>query len=292
MLILLVACAAPSDPVGADTAVRWTDPTLDDDWSALVPEADVAPTWTAAEVGAQIDRALAGGLPGPERPLATYLELLSHADAACPGSEYVGGFAVFGLCTTTSGYSYSGASGLIVDDTRAEGTDGVPTGSLFVSTAPADYYITRPDGTQFAAGGTLTLNVVQDATGLHTRSTISGTWMDDGDTSWLATGFSGALGMSRNLSADGHAQLEIDGPLSVGGASVSFARVQVMDACPDGVRGGAVSVRQPDSSWYTLTFPNGCHACGRVTWQDGSDRGEACIDVTPLLAAVSVEMPL
>ena len=291
--LLLLACSAPSDSAVADTAPRWNDPTTDDDWSALVPETETAPRWSAAEVGAEVDRALSHGLPGPERPLATYRELLTYGDASCPTAATANGFAVFGVCTAASGYSYSGVADLIVDDRRVEGPDGARSGMLYVSTAPADYFIIRPDGTRLGAGGTLTLNVSQDASGLHTRSTLQGTWLDDGESSWLSQGFSGALGLTRNVSPEGEARLDIDGALTVGGASLVFTQVQVTPtACPTGVRSGAISVRQPDASWYTLTFPIGCGACGTVTWQDGSIHGEACIDAVPLLAAVTVEVPL
>jgi hypothetical protein len=291
IILLLLACSAPSGSADTNTSPPWTDPTVDDDWSHLVPDADAAPRWTAAEVGAQVDRALALGLPGPEHPLATYLELLRHRDAGCPITTTPNGFEVFGICTAASGYSYSGVADLLIEDSRDEATPNA--GALFVITAPADYFIVRPDGTQFGAGGTLTLNNVRDSAGLHTRSTISGTWQDEGDTGWLGSGFSGSLGISRNFAPEGSVQLSVDGSLTIGGSSLAFDRLELSPgACADGFRAGAIAVRQPDSSWFTLTFAGGCTACGQVTWQDGSPQGQACVDPAPLLAAAQLDVPL
>ncbi len=287
-LLLLLACAEPPAPAAA-APVDWTDPTADDDWTGLVPSTPIAPTWGIAEIEAQFDLAFEGGLPTPHEALATYLELLTHGDADCPGSEFNQGFAVFGLCTSAEGYSYSGAAGLLTTDERTYLDDGSWTGYYSTFSAPADYFIIRPDGTRLSAGGTFNLNDGNRGSGAEWRSSITGSWQDSGHDGWLKEGYSGTLFYDGSRDVEGNAVQNVRGTITVNGVSVAMESVRV-DAtqCRTGFVSGTFYLRQPDTSWFTLILPTGCSTCGTVTWEDGSTIGEACLDPRPFFSVIDL----
>lgn len=282
IVLLLLACAADPAPPA------WVDPTADDDWSDLVPTPSRGPALTADEVAERVALALADGLPLPQPVLADYRELLAHGDAACPGDTFAEGFQVIGGCTTAEGYTYQGAAGLQVDDRRTVAEDGSWTGEASVLTAPADYVITRPDGTRLQAGGTLSIRVARDAGGDRWSAAILGTWQDDGLPGWLGDGYSGALTVEGSEPPGGEPTQKVDGALTVHGASLQLAGVLVApETCADGAQAGAVRLRQDDGTWYTLTLDAGCGGCGTLTWDDTEALGEACVDLSALPASLA-----
>jgi hypothetical protein len=285
MLALLAAILGCSDAPPPSSA--WTDPSEDDDWASLVPSGEHAPRWTADEVAAQFDVALASGVPLPGPVFAAYEELRTHGDGACPGDQFEGGFLVIGTCTSEEGYTYSGSAGITETDARVFADDGTWTGSYFRMTSPADYFIVRPDGTRLRAGGNLRQEATRSADRTTWSNAIAGTMIDEGADGWLRDGFSGALEI-RGEEAYGGRFGTFEGSLTVSGVSLEFVAVQVQpDSCPDGLHGGTVRLRQDDATWYDIAFETGCGACGTLTWNETDALGKVCLDVSPLHAALS-----
>lgn len=276
---LLIAGCAPAEP-------GWLDPSADDAWDELVEEVRHEPGWDAGEVGAQVDLALADGLPLPHPVLDRYRELLTHGDATCPGDTFTGGFLVVGSCTSADGYTYSGSAGLVEEDQREGDPEGEWTGYALVHSAPADYVVTRPDGSRLAVGGNLYVRAEREGSTELWVSRIAGTIVDDGADGWLAGGYSGSIEL-QSTEEDGATWVKLHGSLTVAGVSLELADLELDDAaCPGGVARGGLAVRQPDATWYELEFPEGCGSCGPVTWDRSTELGEACVDPAPLWAAV------
>lgn len=280
--VLLLAACAP-DPV--PEATPWVDPAADDTWPVGGTDTTRAPAWDGQGVADQVDLATSTGLPTPQRVIEVYRELLSHGNDVCPGHEFEGGFVMLGGCTTDEGYHYSGAAGIIEEDSRVWTGDDW-TGSVRVTSAPADYVITRPDGDRLAVGGTLRIDLRDDGSHRDWSVAISGTFHDDAGTDWLGEDFSGVLEL-RGSEDPGRVQQRVNGSLSLFGASMDFQDLEVQpDTCPDGFVGGTIRVRQPDATWNELVLPGGCSPCGEVTWEGGAALGQGCVDPAPWMAVV------
>lgn len=286
--ILLLACT--SEPVSCEEpAAEWLDPTADDDWSALIEGGSVEPPWSAVEVGAELERALQNGLPTAQPVLADYRELLSHGDTDCPGDEFVEGFAVVGSCESEEGYIFTGAAGLATTDTRVYAEDGSWTGLYTVITAPADYVITRPDGSALSAGGTLLQSLSRDSVESHWNSSIAGTWFDSaGTVPWLQEGFSGDLSIDGRQETTGTFLQVVRGGATLLGASLLFDELSIAPSdCADGIWAGSISIRQSNGAWYRLDFDEHCSTCGQLYDDDEQEMGELCIDPAPFFEALT-----
>ena len=278
IFLLLAALLLPGCQ-GPEKGGTWVDATADDRWP-VDSGAPPAPAWTAQEVADQVNRATSYGLPTPGRVLDDYLELLSHGDEVCPGNYFEEGFVVLGGCDSTEGYHYTGAAGVV----REEESGG---GQGRISSAPADYVITRPDGSRLIAGGTFFWEL-RDQTGRRQWSMrVGGTFEDEAATDWLGAAFSGMLSADGMEDAAG-AQQRITGSLSVGGVSMDMQNVVLQpSACPDGFMGGTFRVRQPDATWNELSLPQGCGACGEVRWEGGDSLGSGCVDPQPWIDQIA-----
>lgn len=271
--LLLIGCRGPQEES------RWVDVTADDLWpvdSGPPP----GPAWTAQEVADRVDEAVSLGIPSPQRVLEDYLELLSHGDEGCPGSYFEEGFVVLGGCDSLEGYHFTGAAGVVREDER-QGEGDQEHGHLRISSAPADYVITRPDGSRLIAGGTFFLEQrVQDHR-MEWSVRIGGTFEDEAAADWLGAGFSGLLSFDGLADAQGEQQ-RVTGSMSVGDVAIDMQDVVVQPSvCPDGFMGGRFRVRQADATWNTVELPQGCGACGEVLWEGKEPLGSGCVDPQP-----------
>lgn len=281
---LLFACVCsgcggddPSKAPGSEAATGWTDPAADDDWSDLIDPPPEGTAATAADVEAGIARALAHGAPSASVVFARYLDLLDQGDADCPGSAMAGGFEVHGVCTSAAGVTFSGVAGLVTMDERLDTTDGDWTGRYSVMTAPADFVITRADGTQLQAGGVLRYEE-QRGPSLQWTSQVAGTWADGDATGWLGEGFSGELHVQGEDRGGGERTLRFNGGYSAGVDTIGFDGVFLSDRdCPDGVFQGKLGLRLGDGQWAGLQFDR-CAACAEAVLDDGTALGEVCVD--------------
>lgn len=279
MPLLGVGCAPP--------LAGWVDPTADDDWSALVPAGEHTPAWDAAGFAERFDTAFSTGVPLPQPVLDAYRELLSHGDATCPGTDFEDGFLVMGSCTSAEGYTYSGAAGLETEDLREGDPEGDWTGSARVQSAPADYVITRPDGTRLLVGANLMVSVARSTDTQQWSTRIAGTVQDEAATGWLGEGYSGSLEVEGRTDADGSRQW-LQGGFTTLGVTLDLVQLEVRpEACADGFVGGTVRMRQEDATWYALVLPEGCGRCGPLTWEGDTALGEACLDPAPLVASMA-----
>lgn len=278
-LLVGIGCAPP--PPG------WVDPTADDDWSALVPADEHAPAWDAAAFAERFDAAFAAGVPLPQPVLAAYRELLGHGDATCPGTTFEDGFLVMGSCTTAEGYTYSGAAGLQTEDLREGDPEGDWTGTATVTSAPADYVITRPDGTRLLVGGNLAVSVARSTDNQEWSARIAGTVQDEAAAGWLGDGYSGNLDVVGHLDPHGSWQW-LHGSFTTLGVTLDLVQLEVRpEACADGFFRGTVRMRQTDATWYEMVLPEGCARCGPLTWEGDTALGEACLDPAPLFASMA-----
>jgi hypothetical protein len=274
-VLLLAGCREPEG--------TWVDATADDRWpvdTGVPPR----PMWSAQEVADQVDRAASFGVPTPQRVLSDYLELLSHGDDACPGHYFEEGFVVLGGCDSGQGYHYTGAAGVVREDTR-QGDAG--SGHLRVNSAPADYVITRPDGSRLIAGGTF-FGELRSQEGLQQWTVrLGGTFEDDAATDWLGAGFSGLLAFDGLADMQG-VQQRVSGSLSVGGVAIDMQEVVLNPSiCPDGFMGGRFRVRQPDASWNELVLPDSCGSCGSVRWEGTELPGSGCVNPKPWIDQIA-----
>lgn len=274
------------DDSGVVTATDWTDPGADDDWSHLIDPGPSAAEYTAADVVSAIDNATQHGIPDVGSVLSAYLDLLSQGDASCPGSALTEGFEVFGTCTAASGVTYSGVASLNRVDDRVDGPSGW-SGQASVMSSPADYTITRVDGTQLSVGAFFMVMMQRDSRGTQATHTLRGTVVDTGGPAWAQAGFSGDLFLNAGAQPDGATELMLEGSMSVGSGSLILESLRVSpDACPDGVAGGALSVRMTDGTWLRVVFHSTCSACGTALDADGQLMGDACINPGPWLSVV------
>lgn len=250
--------------------------------------AEHEPTLDAAGFAAAFDAVLAAGFPLPQTVFADYRELLGHGDGSCPapgGSEY---FDVPQGCTTGDGFTFRGHAGVMVSDSRVYSRDGSWTGAFAQFSDPADYSITRPDGTGLQAGGILETLVMQEGGVTTWSAAMAGTFLDEGQPDWLGDTFSGGFDLAGSGTGDAAAQT-VDGELSIGAVALGFEALELSPGtCPTGAIGGALSLRQSDATWFTLTLADGCGACGSLVWNGVDQLGEACVNLVPVLDTVAI----
>jgi hypothetical protein len=273
-LILLLGCSGS----GTDSGEAQRTDTAHDhwDWDGLAPE------WSSEEVAEELDGALAFGLPRADVLSENILDLLARGDDACPGHSTQISHTIWGLegCTAETGYSYRG---ILVYEEQLEESDGFQVLQQFTSTA--DFEIIYPTGETFLGGGSFQYERrLQDGheSIQQSRSSIQGMWEDPmHEESWLAEGISAYLSMEMDELKEGDGELlQIEGSLGIGGRHLYFDALEYSsDECDEGPRSGAIWIRQPDSSWFQLTYDSDC-GCPELTWNGTEALGELCVDTS------------
>ena len=285
---LVVGCGSDPASDGGPSAgqLAWVDPASDDDWSHLIDEAEGSEPLSAADVEPQLNAALALGIPNAGEVFSRYYELLADGDETCPGSALAGGFEVFGSCTAESGVVFSGVSSLDETDDRVYDGDEWVSGEYTIRTSPADYIITRTDGTALEAGGFIQFRRSPEGEEYRWTVGVEGSWRDTAASGWLGEGVSSGLLIQGAGRDDRPGMMELDGAYTVGSASLAFDRLTVRPQdCASGFVQGSVSFRSGGGALVAVEFPS-CGACGPATLSDGTVLGEICVDPAPLLAAV------
>jgi len=282
---LTMGCAGepPRDPSVSQAPDAWVDPAADDDWSHLIEPEPSLPDLTAERVQAAIEETLSLGIPNAAEAIGSYRTLLSQGDEVCPGSAFEGGFEVFGECTSTSGVIFSGVAGVLEEDDRVwDGDDW--TGSFSLLTGPADYTITRTDGSRLEAGGFINYRHERDERA-NWSVTFEGSWSDSAASGWLGAGVSSALRVNgRQTNRDDG--LELDGSYTIAATSLGFDLLRLSsESCEGEVAEGTMTLRTGGYPEVALEFTP-CTRCASATTEDGTELGEVCIDPAPLLAAI------
>ena len=273
-----------AEEVATDSA--WVDPAADDDWSHLIDEAEGSEPVSVDEVEAELNAALALGIPHMGEIFSRYYALMEQGDETCPGSAMVGGFEVFGSCTADTGVVFSGVSSLDETDGRVYEGDVWVSGEYWVRTSPADYIITRTDGTALEAGGFIQFRREPGGDGTDRWSvSVEGSWRDTSAEGWLGEGISSGL-IVQGSERDGEGTMELEGSYTVGTASLVFERLSVGERdCPDGFEKGSLAFRSSGGTLVTVDFSS-CSTCGPATLDDGSSLGELCVDPAPVLESL------
>ena len=223
------------------------------------------PTWSAVEVGARIDDAMAPGFPDPLMPRDTLVALLQYADVGCPqgnnqGVSYVSSF--YG-CTAASGYTYAGI---------AEYSGGSSSGGTAAFHLLVDGFVLDPDGERFVGGGEIEL--VREEP--NWEATLGGSWGYPPAGAWMSDPVSLTLGYSGTSGAEW--TLEVSGGYDDGrGHALWFDHTQFDRDCAGGR--GVLGLREDSGYWFTLALADDCSGCGAVTFEDGSAVGEACVSL-------------
>lgn len=231
------------------------------------------PTLDAAAVTAEVEAALAAGLPEPIRPRDTLAELLGHRDGQCPAGppDQYSFVSAFNGCEAQSGYTYAG----ITEYTGPRIAED-PRGGFHLL---ADGFIIDPEGDWFIFGGELELYAKDEVWETEVTGSFSyapaGGWMtheasialwsgSDGAETWLEGGYG---------DGDGH--------------SVYFEDLRFPAGCDGPV--GVLKLREDSGYWHTLTFDEGCGGCAEAVFDNGEVVGEVCPDLSaPVAGLVAV----
>ena len=281
----LVACGPRTPPY--DTAALPSDASGGGDDGEGEPDAEVAapsPSWEAEEVVEAVSEALATGFPNPRDAQEAYFRLMAMGDTFCPGSDtQITDSYLYG-CLASSGVHYMG----IAEYLAWSGPEAEELGWATYEVLAGDFVITDVDEAELRVGGGIswTRYLPEGGEALGPWGIeMGGSWLDESRGDWLGQGVSAMLFMAGTEPDEG-GELWVDGGVGLGPHDLFFEDLAFApDACDQPV--GRVSVRGPDTWWYTLAFPEGCDACAQVEFQDGAVLGEACVDLAELYGAVA-----
>ena len=276
---LLLACQpdpVPAAPIPTDTAVEETAP------ADTVPEVTTeipAAALTAEVVIETIEAVFDTGMPSPLLPRKVYLESFSGRDENCPGGLGYNLSGAFQGCTADSGWMYAG----LAEYQGSIDPDAVSSFSLL-----ADCYMVDPDGNWFVAAGNLLLERAGNSNGGTMLAEISGTYSYAGAGGWMAPEGAGAvLEMEANWTDSGWS-LNLDGTVTNGTDSVRLEAISAGSGQCDGIPVGVYGLRGASGYWYELIA--GECGCGMVTYADGTQLGEGCVDISGALSDLVAEM--
>jgi len=230
-------------------------------------DAEPAPSWTADQVADAIAEALAPGLPDAGHPVQTYLALMARGDDDCPGHDTQLTKAVIHGCESQDGTWFEGISEY--ESGPVDGIEGAEREAL-----GGDFQIIDPSGGRLVAGGYAASTAYETADGTDWQMVLSG--------SWLSTPSDTALDTENSLlleaTVDHAGVLTLAGSWGAGGHHLYFEAL-VFDPGCEAHPTGQLQVREPAGSWYTVALSDPCLGCGPVTWGDGQDLGEVCVDL-------------
>lgn len=256
------AAPAPQDELaaGSDTA-----------GSGVTVEEPI-PGWSADAVVAAVDDALGTGFPDPFVPQEAYFARMALGDAWCPGDDVQLTDSVLYGCMTEGGTWFEG----IAEFQRVEGEAAASMGLSVFEVLAGDFIITTVDGLSLRVGGGAlwTRSLPDGATPGPWSMEFGGSWTDEAREDWLGQGASMVLYVEGTAPEAG-GELWIDGGVGIGDHDLFFEDLSwTPETCA--LPAGRVSVRGPDTWWYTLDYPVGCGGCAAVRFQDGQRLGEHC----------------
>ncbi len=281
LLALLLSCAQQS-AVCPDGYVQVSDHCTiapAEDGEPDLPSIDrpaAQAQWGPAEIETEIEAALIAGFPEVWSLHDTYLEMLTHGDALCPGHEtYIDDTWLYG-CTAESGYWYAGVSEYWTE------TQYLETAEIRSWVIAGDFEFRDTQGGSLAVGGGITAQHWQeldsDVSGWFTE--IQGSWIRAGEGGWLEDGVSGAIQTTMTHS-DTDDEIWLSGAVGFSDIQLYTRQLRLARSCDWGMT-GALSVRDPGGAWHEIVFGNESTSCGRVSFQ-GEPMGEVCPNLDSLV---------
>ena len=230
------------------------------------------PDWSAEQVEAEIDAALALGLPEPRTLMSLFRDFIdTYGDESCPPTPD-GVSMPEDSCTASSGAVFGGV-GLLTTNTWDEET--------VEAIGQASFAFTDPDGQTYAGGGGTALSQGLESGSPSWTSSVWGTWEYPPDPGWLGQRPSSDLEMRGRVEADGSRSLQLEGSLGMGPHHLWIEQLDYRpDSCPEGVE-ARLRVRHPEGPWFDFET-EGCAACGTVSFE-GQALGEACPQLVSVL---------
>jgi hypothetical protein len=227
-----------------------------------------APSWTAEEVAAAVDRALSMGFQSPLDAAEAWRGIVDEGrDEGCPEG---GGYSFIGSgsdCDTASGYHYSG----LIEYTEAS------DGGAYQVKLSADGYALTPAGEVFSAAVEADLELGAG----EPRSVLSiwsGSMQYPPADGWLGEGVSQLFWCSGEVSG-GESWLECVGSYSLGNQGhLYFEDFTLESGCEGGT--GLLKIREDTGWWYDLTLD--CSSCGALRFDERVELGEVCVDLSAL----------
>ena len=278
IFVLLLSCRPPASVV--DTGYAQDSGVQGWSWEGL------SPSWTPEEVAAEVEKAVAYGLPQAEVVADNILSLLSRGDGVCPGhpSMISQPYVALPGCVADTGYQYRGI--LVYEEEETEDETGTSS-SIFTSTA--DFEIIYPTGEIFFGGGSIRSSFYQSSNpeiGDRVMDLVKGVWQDPNhEVAWLSEGVSTYLSVSvfDSMNSD-RTTAKIQGAHGIADIHLYFDHVEVESVgCERQPTSGQIWLRQPDTSWYQLHFDESC-ACPVLIWNQTEELGEVCLDLSPLVS--------
>lgn len=250
-----------------------------------------APTWSAEEVLAQLDAALAWGIADMPTIGETYAEFMEHREPTCPSMEDPDSTTIYGVwqsnaCVTEEGWIYDGLAMYSggcegPEDNQEQPGQGYEEGGML-----AQFQLTDPDGLVFLGGGSAVHSCrwYEDGSGTCFDQ-LGGTFAYAGAEGWLATGVEASLFVDHVWGGEQGRVTTLVGGVGYPALDLSFQDVVLdWDAC-EGRPTGVLRLRDPTTYWHELHFADDCSGCATMTWRD-LDEGEHCYDLAAAVRPV------
>lgn len=291
-----LACSSPADkpqyilPADsgvspADTAVPEPEPQPTETGS---PEPDTgmptveidppAPSLDAASVATSIAAALSLGIPEPLTARRAYIDALAHRDAFCPGGGDLSIIGEWAGCTAESGWQFAGYT----EYTGSTSPEAVDDFHLL-----ADFRFLDPAGHRFVGGGELDLVLSTDGGDRSWTSQVSGTFSYAEAPGWMSPEGASATLQTTGSWAGSTWALSLDGAATDGVHALHLQAVTASNETCDSQASGVISLRDTSGYWHTLSLDCGC---GEVRYANTTDLGEACVDISAVLADLALGM--
>lgn len=269
ILLLALACQAPPEDSEAPPGPEWPE----------VENPVAEPSWTAEEMLAQLDAALAIGLPEARMMQETYLGLLHYGDEVCPGTELFITDQYLRGCTSRAGAWYAGITEYY--DTRESKLSWTLRDWILM----ADIEIEDPEGQLFALGGHVAEQraVSFDSMDLIWNGQLKGAMFWEGDPDRYPTLVSALLDTWVNRDARGSTRVWYEGGVAWRDYQLSMIAFQLVHQECGWSPTGKLMMRDPGGAWYTMEFDGGCDTCTTLRFGDDTDMGEVCPNLQPLI---------
>jgi len=242
-----------------------------------------SPDWTATDVAAALDDALAAGVVQALPVFDAYESYMEQREDRCPSMENPDAEGVTGVwqtdhCETAAGYVFEGFAFYNSECVTPEENDMEPGVGMRSQGLVSQYRLEDPAGNEMEGGGDSSHECRWDTDGsISCFDQIGGSYLAQGTEAWLDAGVESSLFMFHDNDAKGR-RTAIDGGVGLPSVDLSFDGLVVdWDQC-DGQASGTVAVRDPSGWWFSLVLPGDCSGCGEL-WLGDDDLGELCVDI-------------
>lgn len=238
-----------------------------------------SPDLDAQGVAAALSAAFAAGIPEPLLPRRAYLASFDGRDPNCPGGDGYSLQGRFQGCVAESGWTYAG---------RAEYTGPTDIDVVGDFHLLGDFQVQDPAGHWFIGGGELDLSITQEGPRTAWAARIAGTWSYPGGEAWMVPEGTGAMLDLDVVSENGRWTIALEGTVTDTEHAIRLRDVRATDGECGGAPTGEFGLRGEGGYWYWFAADCGC---GPVRFDDGSELGEACLDLGSSLSDLAAAVP-